>query len=171
MRISKKTLLILAIIPVVLLPTIATALTQIVLSNISEGQISAVKLPQQIEISAVGPEEATIAAPFYLNFTVTNPNPMLVLAKLYVNFTLSGTTATFKSMTYLPEGNTFEYAGATGPFSYITKISGEVWTFKTPGSGTGFYIKIPSGTNTYQMQFQVNVQCLSITYKAWFTFE
>jgi len=150
-----------------LLTTIGVVLAVSVISNIFEGLIPHVSIPKLIQVDASAPENVSIGAPFYMDFNVTNPNDFTVYARIYINFTLNGASSiNTSSMSYFWKETTFQFT--SGDAFYDVSVSDNTWMFNAPSAYPGWYIKIPSGTNTYRMQFQVNVQCESISYKVWF---
>jgi len=148
--------------------SIGVAFGLAIISNIFEGLIPNVSLPQAINITVNAPENVAVGAPFYMSFTVTNPNTFTVNARLYINFTLNEprSTVTTSAMSYFWHQTTFQFT--SGGASSDASVADNTWKFNAPTVYPGWYIKIASGTNTYQMQFQVNIQCTSIKYKAWF---
>jgi len=156
------------IIVLVLSAVIGLALGLSIISNIFEGLIPRVTIPTPIHIEASAPETVAVGAPFYINFTVANPNGFTVYARIHINFTLNGALSVDKdSMSYFWQETTFAFTG--GSASCRITVSGNTWMFQAPETYPGWFIKIPSGTNAYRMQFQVNVQCESISYKVWLT--
>lgn len=161
---NKKKYLIIALVLSII---IGTAFALSILSNVFEGLIPHVSIPELIQIEASAPENVSIGAPFYMTFTVTNPNDFAVNARIYIDFTLNGALSVDASAMSYPEWQTttFEFTG--GAASCDISASENTWKFNAPQVYPDWFIKIPSGTNTYQMQFQVNIQCESISYNVW----
>jgi len=134
------------------------------LSNIFEGEIPSVSLPEEITVTAEAPSEIIIGSPFFLNVTVQNPNPSNI-EYIYINFTLNGVTNTVdsNSITFLREG----YINGSAAYYFYGAICGiydSSLCFRIERSG---YITIYPGTTTYSLKFQVNIQCESVIYKVW----
>lgn len=161
---SKKKYLIIALALSII---IGVAFGLSILSNVFEGLIPNVAIPDLIQIEASAPDTAAIGAPFYMNFTVTNPNDFAINARIYIDFTLNGNMEAVNddSMTYFWLKTTFEFTG--GDATDDVSVAGNTWKFQAPETWAGWYIIIPIGTNTYQMQFQLNIQCESISYNVW----
>ena len=148
---------------------IVTVIAVSILSNIYQGTIPNILIPQQLVIENVeAPENLTIGEPFELIIYVRNPNSVNIKGFLCINFTLINPTETV-SETSITVDEAVYVNGVYKVMSFQSYVEENSVIFKPYPDD--YYKIIFEGDNATTLincrWFTLNIQCDRIEYEVW----
>jgi len=158
------------ILIILLFSVIATVFALTLLSNIYQGTIPNILIPEPLSIDNVeAPENLTIGEPFELIIYIRNPNPANIRGYLCVNFTLINPSETVTQDSLTEDDGFILVNGQSKFLNPSISVIGNTLIFKPP-SDDYYKITFEGNNATTVINYRwltLNIQCERIDYEVW----